>query len=95
MVEVFITAFVLLILFLLSPGFLIIYNLLASFGFFIYKKLFKHPSNNINPREFWNTPFTILTYIWNLFGKIYHGSFIFILITLQFELTATKILNRL
>ena len=69
------------ILFLISPGFIIIYNLLASFFFFVYKQIFKRRSNYANPREFWNTPFTILTYSWNFIGRIYHGKFNFRFIT--------------
>ena len=64
---------VLILNFLLAPLYLMVFNLLASLYFFIYKLMFKSRPSYANPREFWNTPFTLITKFWNFIGKILHG----------------------
>jgi hypothetical protein len=72
-IIVLVVLLVLVVNFLLAPLYLGLFNFFASFYFFIYKLLFKRRPNYANPREFWDTPFSVVMKIWNFLGKIIHG----------------------
>ena len=66
-------ALTIFIVLLLTPFYILVFNLITSFCFYIYKLIYKEHLNTQTPREFWDKPVRILSKFWYIFGKIFHG----------------------
>ena len=57
-----------------APLIFLLYNFIASFCFYLYKKINYSEQVHTNPRKFWHRPVSVLSKFWNIVGYIWHGT---------------------